>query len=352
MKKLMVVLFVLLAVGLSAEILKMQNFENFKSDNWSYNSNEIKQSRKVQWGPTDKTVNGITAKAGSWYWLGKGLGENVGTLTLDPVSVVKDDISNYEIKFYYYTVGLGTESDFIKYSISYDNGKSWTEMGNLKDGRLEQIANKGNGTYGYIDNILEAKKVFVNELSSSLFTIAKDVKIQVEFNPAWVRGYRLIGYENRMLKKEDFKDDTKDAGELGARHTVTAIYEIVPVDSKEDVMLVDDLRYQEPKPVKIDKYNKELLLVKLRYKLPEGEKSIPFDKPLLKKVVKYKKCSEAFRFSTAVVGYAMLLQNHPSKGDLTWDMVHELSNGSTGEDKFGYRAEFLRLAEIAELLQK
>jgi Ca-activated chloride channel family protein len=192
----------------------------------------------------------------------------------------------------------------------------------------------------------------VNELSSSLFTIAKDVKIQVEFNPAWVRGYRLIGYENRMLKKEDFKDDTKDAGELGAGHTVTAIYEIVPVDSKEDVMLVDDLRYQEPKPVKIDKYNKELLLVKLRYKLPEGEKSIPFDKPLLKKVVKYKKCSEAFRFSTAVVGYAMLLQNHPSKGDLTWDMVHELSNGSTGEDKFGYRAEFLRLAEIAELLQK
>jgi hypothetical protein len=158
MKKLMVVLFVLLAVGLSAEILKMQNFENFKSDNWSYNSNEIKQSRKVQWGPTDKTVNGITAKAGSWYWLGKGLGENVGTLTLDPVSVVKDDISNYEIKFYYYTVGLGTESDFIKYSISYDNGMSWTEMGNLKDGRLEQIVNKGNGTYGYIDIYLKPRK--------------------------------------------------------------------------------------------------------------------------------------------------------------------------------------------------
>ncbi|MBN2829612.1 MAG: von Willebrand factor type A domain-containing protein [Candidatus Cloacimonetes bacterium] len=225
-------------------------------------------------------------------------------------------------------------------------------MDNLKDGRLEQIANKGNGTYGYIDNILEAKKVFVNELSSSLYTIAKDVKIQVEFNPAWVRGYRLIGYENRMLKTEDFRDDTKDAGELGAGHTVTAIYEIIPKDSKEDVLMVDDLRYQKPKPELVDTHNDELLLVKLRYKLPDGDKSIPLDKPLKNKVVDYDKCSESFRFSTAVVGYAMLLQDNPNKGDLTWKKVIDIARESKGEDKFGYRAEFIKLAEMAELMQK
>jgi Ca-activated chloride channel family protein len=256
-----------------------------------------------------------------------------------------------------FNVGISNTDDLIKMVEEKSKSNIFLTvlgfgMDNLKDGRLEQVANKGNGTYSYIDNILEAKKLFVEELTSSLYTIAKDVKIQVEFNPAWVRGYRLIGYENRMLKTEDFRDDTKDAGELGAGHTVTAIYEIIPKDSKEDVLMVDDLRYQKPEPQLVDTHNDELLLVKLRYKLPAGDVSIPLDKPLKNKVVAYEKCSESFRFSSAVVGFAMLLQDNPNKGNLTWKKVIDIARKSKGEDKTGNRAEFIKLAEIAELMQK
>jgi Ca-activated chloride channel family protein len=142
-------------------------------------------------------------------------------------------------------------------------------MGNYKDSKMEKIADKGNGTLAYIDNMLEAKKVFVSQLAGTLFTVAKDVKIQVEFNPAKVKAYRLIGYENRMLENKDFNDDKKDAGEIGAGHTVTALYEIVPAGSKEEFPGTDALKYQQVKVAPSD----ELLTVKLRYKEPDGDTS-------------------------------------------------------------------------------
>lgn len=227
-------------------------------------------------------------------------------------------------------------------------------MGNYKDHRLEQIANKGNGNYAYIDNIMEAKKVFIRDISAVLYTIAKDVKIQVEFNPANVKAYRLIGYENRMLAAEDFKDDTKDAGELGAGHTVTALYEIIPASSDENYPDIDDLKYQpgkQKKPVhgvKVD----ELLTVKLRYKHPNSDTSIPLEKIVTNKPVDYRETSDNFRFAAAVTGFSMLLQNSPHKGNLSWEKVRGMAQRAKGSDNFGYRAEFIRMVETAELLKK
>ncbi|MDD2331855.1 MAG: von Willebrand factor type A domain-containing protein [Candidatus Cloacimonetes bacterium] len=224
-------------------------------------------------------------------------------------------------------------------------------MGNYKDNRMEQIANKGNGNYAYIDTILEAKKVFVNEMTSTLFTIAKDVKIQVEFNPALVKAYRLIGYENRMLRTEDFRDDTKDAGELGAGHTVTAIYEIIPAGSDEKLPEVDSLRYQSTSKLTSASKADELLTVKLRYKLPDSDTSIPLESPLLSKVIPWDKTSDNFRFSSAVVMYSMLLQDSEFKGSSSWDLVKKLAQNSLGKDEYGYRNEFMNLVKIAELLK-
>jgi hypothetical protein len=173
-------------------------------------------------------------------------------------------------------------------------------MGNYKDGRMEQLADKGNGNYFYIDNLMEAKKVFVNDMRGTLFTIAKDVKLQLEFNPAKVKAYRLIGYENRMLKKEDFADDTKDAGELGADHTVTALYEIIPYGSTEEIPGADDLKYQDNKISPKAFKNKEILTLKLRYKKPDGEKSKLIVHPLVDNNVVLAKTSDNFKFSAAV----------------------------------------------------
>jgi Ca-activated chloride channel family protein len=223
-------------------------------------------------------------------------------------------------------------------------------MGNYKDGRMEQIADKGNGNYHYIDNLLEAKKVFVNDMRGTLFTIAKDVKIQVEFNPAKVKAYRLIGYENRLLKKEDFEDDTKDAGELGAGHTVTALYEIIPYGSEEEVPVVGDLRYQV---VKIDPKayrSKEILTVKLRYKKPAGETSQLIEMPLNDKNIAIAKASETFKFSAAVAEFGMLLRDSEFKGHSSYDDVLELAKQGKGSDTFGYRTEFIKLVEMCQLL--
>ena len=223
-------------------------------------------------------------------------------------------------------------------------------MGNYKDGRMEQIADKGNGNYHYIDNLLEAKKVFVNDMRGTLFTIAKDVKIQVEFNPAKVKAYRLIGYENRLLKKEDFDDDTKDAGELGAGHTVTALYEVIPFGSEEEVPVVGDLRYQvvkiDPKAYK----SKEILTVKLRYKQPDGEKSQLIEMPLADKNIAIAKASETFKFSAAVAEFGMLLRDSEFKGQSSYDNVLELAKQGKGPDTFGYRTEFIKLVEMCQLL--
>ena len=221
--------------------------------------------------------------------------------------------------------------------------------GNYKDGRMEQLADKGNGNYAYIDDITEARKVFGTELTSTLFTIAKDVKIQVEFNPARVQSYRLIGYENRMLAKEDFNDDTKDAGELGAGHTVTALYEVVPVGAEERPgRAVDPLRYQRPAPSAASD-SEEWMTVKLRYKRPNEDTS-----RLLVQVVRggdsAPRVSGDFAFAASVASFGMILRGSEHRGDASFDEVLRLARAGQGEDEYGYRAEFIRMVERARTL--
>ncbi len=221
--------------------------------------------------------------------------------------------------------------------------------GNIKDNKMEILADKGNGNYAYIDDILEAKKVLVKEMGGTLYTIAKDVKIQVEFNPARVKAYRLIGYENRLLNDEDFKDDTKDAGEMGSGHTVTALYEIIPADSDEEVPGVDPLKYQE-KRLSDDAHSNELLTVKFRYKKPDGDTSTELQEVLKDKRTKVGRTSENYRFSAAVAAFGMLLRDSEFIGDYAWKDLIELAKSAKGTDDEGYRAEFIRLAEKAELI--
>ena len=224
-------------------------------------------------------------------------------------------------------------------------------MGNYKDNRLELLADKGNGNYAYIDDIMEARKVLVNEMGATLYTIAKDVKLQIEFNPAHVKAYRLIGYENRLLRDEDFRDDTKDAGELGAGHSVTAIYEIIPANSKEEIPGLDPLKYQDVKISDEALKSPEVMTVKLRYKLPDADTSIPLETPVYNKTLGLADVSETFNFSCAAVGYAMMLSESEFKAALTWDMVRELARNNLGQDAEGYRAEFLQLIDKAQQLQ-
>ena len=221
-------------------------------------------------------------------------------------------------------------------------------MGNIKDDKMETIADKGNGNYAYIDNIQEARKVFITEFGGTLFTIAKDVKFQVEFNPAQVKAYRLVGYENRLLNSEDFNDDTKDAGEMGAGHTVTALYEIVPASSIDAAPSVDALKYQEQKVVS-GKYSKELLTIKLRYKLPDGEKSRLLELPVKNRLEK--NTSDNFRFSAAVAGFGMLLRGSEFMGNTTIDAVLNLAKNAKGDDEEGYRSEFIQLVKTVNDLQ-
>ena len=216
-------------------------------------------------------------------------------------------------------------------------------MGNYKDSMLEKLADRGNGNYAYVDTLQEAKKVLVEQASGTLVTIAKDVKLQLEFNPARVQAYRLIGYENRLLRSEDFNDDLKDAGELGAGHTVTALYEVVPVGERVDLPLVDPLKYQRPSTPAGG--GDELLTVKLRYKHPVGESS-----RLLSFVVPdaLTPASPDARFAAAVAEFGMLLRDSPHKGRASWDEVLELAGASAGDDP--YRREFLALVKQAQAL--
>lgn len=223
-------------------------------------------------------------------------------------------------------------------------------MGNYKDNKLELIANKGNGNYAYIDTINEAKKVLVNEMVSTLYTIAKDVKLQVEFNPAHVKAYRLVGYENRLLRDEDFKDDSKDAGELGAGHTVTAIYEIIPMSSKESVPELEPLKYQNLAISDEARNSPEMMTVKLRYKLPDSDVSTGFEVPILNQYKALEASSETYLFSSAVVGFGLMLQDSEFGAALTWDTVRNMAKDNLGKDSDGYRAEFLDLIEKAARL--
>jgi Ca-activated chloride channel family protein len=223
-------------------------------------------------------------------------------------------------------------------------------MGNYKDDKMEIIADKGNGNYAYIDNIQEARKTMVSEFAGTLFTIAKDVKFQLEFNPARVKSYRLIGYENRLLNDEDFNDDKKDAGEMGAGHTVTALYELIPAGSEENTGSVDPLRYQaNSSPVKPNP-NAELLTVKLRYKQPDGLTSILYENPVKGKLTEFSATSEEFRFSAAVAEFGMLLRDSEFKAGATIEQVIQIAQGSRGTDEEGYRAEFIKLVKTADAL--
>ena len=217
---------------------------------------------------------------------------------------------------------------------------------------MEKIADKGNGNYAYIDNILEAKKVLVKEMGGTLLTLAKDVKLQIEFNPVHIKSYRLIGYENRKLNNEDFNDDTKDAGELGSGHTVTALYELVPASLPDSVETIDQLKYQNKDLVKNSSNPNEILTVKFRYKKPKGKKSKLITKVVYNKLVDFETTSDNFRFSTAVVQFGMLLRNSKYKGTASFGNTIKLAKKSKGKDEEGYRAEFIKLVESAELLQK
>jgi Ca-activated chloride channel family protein len=224
-------------------------------------------------------------------------------------------------------------------------------MGNYKDAKMEKLAGAGNGNYGYIDDLLEARKMLVREMGGTLLTVAKDVKLQVEFDPTKVQAYRLLGYEDRLLRDEDFANDARDAGDVGAGHTVTALYEIVRAGVPLDITLPDmaPLRYQQPTETR--SRGDELLTVAMRYKAPDGEKSLLVTQPVRASSGR-RGASESMRFASSVAGFGMLLRHSPNAGSLTWDDVLTLARSARGADEDGYRADFIRLAEIAKSLDR
>lgn len=254
-----------------------------------------------------------------------------------------------------FNVGISSTSELVRYIESQkEQGIFLTilgfGMGNYKDNRLQELADKGNGNHYYIDNILEAKKVLVNQITATLFTVAKDVKIQVEFNPARVESYRLIGYENRLLNNDDFTDDKKDAGEIGAGHTVTALYEVILNKSNDKINY--DYKYQSL-VVKEEAYNSnEIGTVKIRYKEPDSDSSKEINEVLTGAPLAFSKSSDNFRFAAAVAEFAMILRGSNYLGSANYKQVVEIANSAIGEDKYGYRKEFLDLVRRAELLSE
>ncbi|MCE9584605.1 MAG: VWA domain-containing protein [Planctomycetes bacterium] len=222
-------------------------------------------------------------------------------------------------------------------------------MGNYADSHMQQLADKGNGNAAYIDSIGEARKVLVEQMTGTLWTIAKDVKIQVEFNPAFVAGYRLVGYEKRMLAARDFNDDKKDAGEIGAGHQVTALYEIVPAGQDLDSISIDPLKYQKPQAQVPAAASPEMLTVKLRFKAPAGDVSekieVPFTPPATDAGA-----SPDFDFAAAVAMFGMMLRESEHKERANWGLAIELAKGGLGSDPTGTRKEFVELAQRAQAL--
>ncbi|MEX0725252.1 MAG: YfbK domain-containing protein, partial [Planctomycetaceae bacterium] len=241
-------------------------------------------------------------------------------------------------------------------------------MGNLKDAKLEKLADRGNGHYGYIDSTHEARKVFVEELTSTLYTIAKDVKLQIEFNPSRVAEYRLIGYENRLMPAQDFNDDTKDGGDLGAGHSVVAMYEIVPIGVSRQAPVVDDLKYQ-PVPQKEESTDEKIpptnlsnewLTVKVRYQLPTTDVNVQPESVKLEFPLKDEQNVESlseiqradFLWSASVTMYGLLLRNSNYRGQSNYDAVLEMASAAKRDDSTGRKAEFLELVNRAKLLAK
>jgi Ca-activated chloride channel homolog len=250
-----------------------------------------------------------------------------------------------------FNVGISSESELVKLIETKRNEGIFLTVlgfgtGNLQDAKMEQIADKGNGNYAYIDSLLEAKKALVKEAGGSLYTLAKDVKLQVQFNPQKVQAYRLIGYENRQLATQDFNDDRKDAGELGSGHSVTALYEVIPTGIKADVPIADN-KPETQKPIAVPVSN-DLMLVNLRYKDPDKNESQLFTERVSDRFTSFKDASIDFKFASSVASFGMVLRNSPYKGNATLKSVLELANQSQGTDLDGYRAEFLRLVEKSQ----
>lgn len=255
-----------------------------------------------------------------------------------------------------FNVGVSNTGDLVRFlEDKRSHGIFLTVLGfgegNIKDNRLEQLADNGNGHYAYIDNILEAKKVLVDEIGSTLFTIAKDVKIQVEFNPANVKEYRLVGYENRLLNAEDFNNDKKDAGEIGSGHSVTALYEIVP-RKKGDDFSETELRYQnQGKNDLVDK-NNEIANIKIRYKNPTEDSSKLISKVVMRNTVDLEYSSLNFKFAAAVAMFGMELHDSEFKGETNFDLITHFAESGIGNDKAGYRAEFIKLVKASRGLDE
>jgi Ca-activated chloride channel family protein len=252
-----------------------------------------------------------------------------------------------------FNVGVSSDAEMIRLvETRREEGTFLTVLGfgtgNLKDTKMEQMADKGNGHYAYIDSFREAKKVFVREFGGTLFTVAKDVKIQVEFNPARVQAYRLLGYENRLLSREDFADDKKDAGEIGAGHAVTALYEVVPVGAAPVTLANDSLSYQHVALRESAHQSPELMTVRLRYKDPTGTRSRLLSAPVVDRGGSA--ASPDMRFASAVAAFGMLLRGSESKGTATYDLVLALAREARGEDPEGYRAEFITMVDRARML--
>jgi Ca-activated chloride channel family protein len=258
-----------------------------------------------------------------------------------------------------FNVGTTSTGDLVR--LAEQNAKHGVKisvlgfgMGNHNDAMLEELSNKADGNYFFIDTEHEARKVLVQQMSATLVTIAKDVKIQVEFNPARVAAYRLIGYENRLLAAQDFNDDQRDAGEIGAGHTVTALYEIVPAGGKTEVQLpsIDDLKYQTKGQLSKAAGSDELLTLKLRYQPPEGGKSTLIEMAAKSGAKPLDKASADFRFAAAVAEFGLLLRNSAHKGDANYDAVLEIATETAQGDKTGYRQEFLELVRAAKELKR
>lgn len=224
-------------------------------------------------------------------------------------------------------------------------------MGNLKDATMELLADKGNGNYSYIDSLLEAKKVLVNEMGGTLITIAKDVKIQAEFNPAKVKSYRLIGYENRLLRDEDFEDDTRDAGEIGAGHVVTAFYEMTPTSSEMNDP-ESSLKYTETTVKESAFKTNEIMTIKLRYKFPDEAESRLIIHPVIDRNVALPDASDDFKFASAVAEFGLLVRGSKYKAKASYDSVLERAQMARGQDSEGYRSEFIQLAGAAKSISK
>jgi Ca-activated chloride channel family protein len=255
-----------------------------------------------------------------------------------------------------FNVGLTSDEELVKLIENKRQSGIFLSVlgfgtGNTNDSMMEKLADKGNGNYAYIDSQEEARKALGEQAAGTLYTIAKDVKIQIEFNPAKVVGYRLIGYENRLLADKDFNDDKKDAGEIGAGHSVTALYEIIPAGQKVENDGVDELRYVKTES-SITKFNDELLTVKLRYKKPDENESKLLRQGLLDTGESIEKASDNLQFASAVAEFGLLLRNSRYKGNSSYEHLTNLAENSLGSDLQSYRSDFVNLVKKAKRLQR